>query len=226
MPQFIHPLHDHVLTRGFAYLSSLYVGGQHAAADYIRRTGPTRAAPIRAVADGTVAGVGWDFYSGFFVAVDHAGGWRSFYRHLYGQTPVVVGQHVTQGQTIGNVGNTGASLGDHLHFDLWCREKRDPTAFWKNGWWAHDPELYLGAETEEEDEMTDEQMETLSSYHERTLRALQAIINHQKASDPARDSHTTIEANRVIRAIPAAGGAPTAAQLKQAMLDAARELAR
>ncbi|KKL50358.1 hypothetical protein LCGC14_2306270, partial [marine sediment metagenome] len=114
----------------------------------------------------------------------HSGLWRSFYRHLYGQTPVAVNQYVPQGQIIGNVGNTGASLGDHLHFDLWNREKHDPTAFYKNAWWAHDPVLYL--EEEEKDEMTDEQMNKLLSemreLHKKTAEALQAIINHQKSA--------------------------------------------
>lgn len=148
---FTYPLHDHVLTRDFYYLSSLYVGGQHAACDYIRRIGPTRGAPIMAVANGTVSGIGWDMYSGFFVAIDHTDGFRSFYRHLYGQTPVAVGQQVGQGQIIGNVGNTGWSLGDHLHFDLWnCNKIRDDGAiFYKNGWYAIDPELYLGQEDDD-----------------------------------------------------------------------------
>ncbi len=58
----------------------------------------------------------------------------------------------------------------------------------------------------EEDDMTDAQMQTLSDYHERTLRALQAIINHQKAAD----THTTDEATRVINAMPKGlGGGPT-----------------
>lgn len=165
--RFIHPLDDHTLTRGFHFLSSLYVLGKHAAADYIRRLAATCGSPIKVVADGVVVGVGWGMYSGFFVAVDHAGGWRSFYRHLFGQTPVVVGQYVAQGQIIGNIGNTGASLGDHLHFDLWHPEKKDPTAFYKNGWWAHDPELYLG---KEDDAMTDAQLATL----------LKAMADHSK----------------------------------------------
>lgn len=147
--QFIWPLDDYILTRDFYYLASLYIGGQHAAIDLIRELEATRASPIRVVADGVVVGVGWDYYSGFFVAVDHAGGFRSFYRHLYGQTPVVVGQQVSQGQIIGNVGSTGGvSLGDHLHFDLWNRNKiRDDNAiFYKNDWYAVDPMKYLGRE--------------------------------------------------------------------------------
>lgn len=161
------------VTRGFDYLSNIYVGGQHAAIDIAAPSGT----PIRAIADGIVAGIGWDFYSGFFVALRHAGGWRSFYRHLYGQTPVVVSQGVAQSQIIGNVGNTGYSLGPHLHFDLWNIDKQDSTAFGKHGIWAHDPELYLG----QEDDMTDEEYKMLQTVHHfakisgpETLRDIQA----------------------------------------------------
>ncbi len=152
MPEFIHPLDDHILTRDFDYKASLYVGGQHAAADYIRETGMTRGAAIISIAAGSVVRTNWDYYSGFMASVDHGDGWMSTYRHLLGPSPLRTGQPVTQGQLVGYVGNTGASLGDHLHFDLWNHEKHDPTAFFKNGWWAHDPELYLGKEVREEDD--------------------------------------------------------------------------
>ncbi len=144
MPQFIYPLDDHLITRDFYYKADLYVGGQHAAIDLIRRTGPTRSATIGAVADGTVINVYNDRYSGYFVTVAHAGGWSSSYRHLIERATVEIGQRVRQGLAIGNVGNTGVSQGDHLHFDLWCTTKHDNGAFAKHGLWAHDPELYLG----------------------------------------------------------------------------------
>lgn len=156
--RFIWPIDDPVITRNFYYLSSLYVGGQHAALDLIPRGRPATGEPLRAIANGTVVGVGWDFYSGFFVALDLADGYRCFYRHLFGMTPVAVGQRVSQGQIIGNVGNTGWSLGAHLHFDLWNRDKiRDDEAiFYKNNWYALDPVFYLGQEIEQEQETEQE----------------------------------------------------------------------
>lgn len=168
MTYFTHPISNAVLTRDFYYKSTLYVGGQHAACDYIPRGRPAAGEPIRAIAAGVVAVVGWDFYSGFFVAIDHADGWRSTYRHLFGQTPVVVGQSVGQGQIIGNVGNTGWSQGAHLHFDLWNRNRirNDAAIFFKNGWYALDPELYL------------EQEEPMSSEHDQHHQQLADLVKN------------------------------------------------
>ena len=145
--RFIWPLDNHAVSRGFYYLSSIYIGGQHMGTDIPAPSGT----PIKVVADGEVRGIGWDIYSGFFVAVDHAGNWTSRYRHLYGQSPVTRGQQVSQGQVIGTVGSTGWSTGPHLHLDLWNLIKQSDEAMYKAGWWAHDPEIYLG----KEDDMTD-----------------------------------------------------------------------
>ncbi len=134
--------------------------------------------PIKVVADGQVRGTGWDIYSGFFVAVDHAGNWTTRYRHLYGQSPVIRGQQVSQGQVIGTVGSTGWSTGPHLHIDLWNVNSQSPEALYKAGWWAHDPELYLGQE--DEDDMTPEQMKELKDY-----------IGHQ--GQQRNEQHNTIE---------------------------------
>jgi hypothetical protein len=145
--RFIWPLEDPIITRHFGYHSSIYVGGMHAALDFGAPTGT----PIRAVASGTVHGDSWDTYSGYYIAIQHADNWRSTYRHLRTDAPPSVGQLVAQGQVIGEVGSTGYSTGPHLHFDLWNTTKRDPTALYKHGIWAHDPELYLAKEDDDMD---------------------------------------------------------------------------
>ncbi|MDQ3404892.1 MAG: M23 family metallopeptidase [Actinomycetota bacterium] len=53
---------------------------------------------------------------GRWIELDHGSGWRSRYAHLSVQR-VSVGQSVSAGQLIGNVGNTGGSTGAHLHFE-------------------------------------------------------------------------------------------------------------
>lgn len=53
---------------------------------------------------------------GRWIEISHGGGSTTRYAHLSVQS-VHVGQKVTQGQKIGNVGNTGGSTGPHLHFE-------------------------------------------------------------------------------------------------------------
>ena len=45
--------------------------------------------------------------------------WETVYAHMRsGSRTVNVGDYVTQGQTIGVMGNTGDSSGQHLHFEM------------------------------------------------------------------------------------------------------------
>lgn len=54
---------------------------------------------------------------GNHITVEHSNGTKTRYAHL-SSTKVSVGQSVTQGQTIGILGNTGYSTGPHLHFEV------------------------------------------------------------------------------------------------------------
>jgi len=80
--------------------------------------------PILAVHAGVVT---WASYgtsdAGNNVNIDHGGGVVTRYMHLKTIT-VTVGQQVTTGQQIGIEGTTGASTGEHLHFEY--REGADP----------------------------------------------------------------------------------------------------
>jgi murein DD-endopeptidase MepM/ murein hydrolase activator NlpD len=56
---------------------------------------------------------------GSYVVIDHGGGYTSLYAHMiFGSVQVTMGQEVTVGQTLGQVGSTGFSTGPHLHFEI------------------------------------------------------------------------------------------------------------
>lgn len=73
---------------------------------------------------------------GNHVFVQHANGYKTIYAHL-NTISVQQGQTVKAGTLIGKMGNTGASTGPHLHFELrgprglagWPRNIIDPTPF-------------------------------------------------------------------------------------------------
>jgi murein DD-endopeptidase MepM/ murein hydrolase activator NlpD len=77
--------------------------------------------PIYAVADGTVITAGWNGGYGNYTCLGHGGhhgqGLSTCYAH---QSEILVwsGQWVRRGELIGRVGTTGASTGDHLHFEV------------------------------------------------------------------------------------------------------------
>ena len=81
--------------------------------------GAKSGAPVVASAAGTVTFAGGDACCsyGYYVVVDHGGGYRTLYAHL-SDFVVGRGQAVRQGQLLGYVGETGASFGPHLHFEV------------------------------------------------------------------------------------------------------------
>jgi LysM repeat protein len=54
---------------------------------------------------------------GSYVVVSHTNGTQTLYAHL-SSVAVSVGQSVSQGQSIGGLGNSGKSTGPHLHFEV------------------------------------------------------------------------------------------------------------
>ena len=76
-----------------------------------------RGAELVAVADGTIVRVGVaSSTSGLRVRLRDACGWEYYYGHLE-SAAVSQGQHVSAGQVIGYMGNSGTS-GVHLHFNV------------------------------------------------------------------------------------------------------------
>jgi len=88
--------------------------GVHQGLDINGETGD----PVRAARGGRVVVAGsFDQCGGIQVHIDHGDGVVSWYRHL-SRVDVAKGTLVEAGTVIGRVGNTGCSLGSHLHFGI------------------------------------------------------------------------------------------------------------
>lgn len=75
-------------------------------------------APIYAADSGYVTAAQWsDSGYGRMIIIDHGNGFKTLYAHL-SVLYVSVGDEVTQGQQIGEMGSTGNSTGPHLHFEV------------------------------------------------------------------------------------------------------------
>ncbi|MDR2499720.1 MAG: peptidoglycan DD-metalloendopeptidase family protein [Treponema sp.] len=112
---FVYPVRGR-LTSGFGWRSDPISRNQryHAAVDIAA----PRGAPIKAVMDGKVATVGYNATFGNFIILVHSGGFQSMYAHM-SKTSVSKGAYAAQGTKIGEVGSTGYSTGNHLHFSLY-----------------------------------------------------------------------------------------------------------
>jgi len=73
--------------------------------------------PVRAAADGAVMGEKMGSGYGRQIVLDHGHDLVTLYGHL-SAIAVVPGQHVTRGQVIGYVGQTGRATGPHLHYEV------------------------------------------------------------------------------------------------------------
>ncbi len=83
--------------------------------------GAPKGTAIYAAAAGTVilvkGGGTWNGGYGNYVVIAHDNGTQTLYAHM-SQILVGQGESVSQGDTIGKVGSTGASTGFHLHFEV------------------------------------------------------------------------------------------------------------
>lgn len=97
--------------------------GQDLAGDY--------GSPVLATADGTIIYAGWESGYGRLVKIKHDFGVETRYGHL-AQIRVEVGQRVSRGDRIGDMGNSGRSTGTHLHYEIRLSGKAvDPMTFIK-----------------------------------------------------------------------------------------------
>jgi murein DD-endopeptidase MepM/ murein hydrolase activator NlpD len=72
---------------------------------------------VNSYADGTVTKTAWTDSYGNYIIIDHGGGLETYYIHLSG-IEVSVGDNVSTGQLIGQMGKTGSATGSHLQFEV------------------------------------------------------------------------------------------------------------
>jgi murein DD-endopeptidase MepM/ murein hydrolase activator NlpD len=76
--------------------------------------------PIHAAASGRVVRAGWDGGYGNYTCLNHGRTHGVGFMTCYGHQSAIlvhVGEWVHRGDVIGRVGTTGASTGNHLHFE-------------------------------------------------------------------------------------------------------------
>jgi len=88
-------------------------GRLHAGTDFAAPIGT----PIYATADGVVTEAGWHSGYGRLITIQHEFGIETRYAHLNAMR-VSIGQRVSRGDRIGDMGNSGRSTGPHLHYEI------------------------------------------------------------------------------------------------------------
>ena len=119
--QFIFPVEGEVI-KEFAKDNLIY---SETLEEWITHTGidikADRTTVVKATADGTVKSIKNDPRYGLTVTIEHNEGYTSVYSSLLSAEFVKEGEKVTQGQTIGTVGNSSVfevAEDNHLHFEL------------------------------------------------------------------------------------------------------------
>lgn len=113
---FATPVHASFrFTSGYGYRRDPKTGGRrmHKGTDFAAPTGTD----IFATADGVVTQAGWHSGYGKLVKIKHAFGIETYYAHT-SKILVKVGQRVSRGDHIADMGSTGRSTGTHLHYEV------------------------------------------------------------------------------------------------------------
>ena len=102
-------------TSGFGGRNDPISGGrrQHEGLDFAGSKGTD----IVAAGDGEVIFAGQQSGYGNLIKIRHSNGYETLYGHL-SAINVDVGDHVSRGDHIGDMGNTGRSTGNHLHYEI------------------------------------------------------------------------------------------------------------
>ena len=103
----------------YKYISCYFGGNGHRGTDYAAPGGTE----IYAVSGGVVTAAAYHYSWGYYVQVyhgkdDNGNSYSTLYAHMNSAPIVSVGDSVSKGQTLGYVGSTGNSTGNHLHLEM------------------------------------------------------------------------------------------------------------
>ena len=117
-PTYIKPVNSNYVTSHFGYRDHpiLHEWRLHTGVDWYVPMNT----PVKASSSGVVIRASWFGSYGYCVDIQHSDGSITRYAHL-NSFAVEYGQTVRQGQVVAYSGNTGASVGPHLHFELHLR---------------------------------------------------------------------------------------------------------
>jgi murein DD-endopeptidase MepM/ murein hydrolase activator NlpD len=73
--------------------------------------------PVYATGEGVISFAGWRGGYGRVIIIRHANGYETRFAHLQ-KIRVKVGQRVSQGERIGDMGSSGRSTGSHVHYEV------------------------------------------------------------------------------------------------------------
>jgi len=124
--QFCIPVNPAIISQGFGWQKSEFDDTRinHLGIDLNGNKGMT----VMAAMDGTVFMIGYSYYYGQYVVLNHKDDYQTFYAHL-SIISVNQGDTVTKGMKIGELGNTGFSVSPHLHFGVFkYKQAVDPLA--------------------------------------------------------------------------------------------------
>ncbi|UWR21023.1 M23 family metallopeptidase [Sulfitobacter sp. S190] len=113
---FFNPVQDNFrFTSKFGFRRDPKTGGRrmHQGVDFAAGLGT----PLYATADGVVTHAGWGSGYGRLVKIQHEFGIETRYAHM-SKMRVKVGQRVSRGQRIGDMGASGRVTGVHLHYEV------------------------------------------------------------------------------------------------------------
>ncbi len=111
------PIAEGEMTSGFGmrYHPILHFARMHTGVDW----GAPIGTPIYAAGNGVVLKAQWDSGYGRRVEIQHANGYVTTYNHMSGfGRGITEGAHVTQGQVVGYLGQSGLATGPHLHYEV------------------------------------------------------------------------------------------------------------